>query len=95
MAASPIDPAVIHDYHMHVYYDPDSRDRAGQLRTWVEERFAVRMGRWHDVPVGPHPTAMYQIQFTADLFPALVAVRYDESNGSDGAVAPGIWTPAR
>ena len=57
---------------MHVYYDPASRDRAGQLRTWVEERFPVRMGRWHDVPVGPHPTAMYQIQFTTDLFPALV-----------------------
>ena len=33
--------------------------------------FIVRMGRWHDVPVGPHPTAMYQIAFTPDLFPTL------------------------
>lgn len=72
MAPSPIDPARIHDYHIHVYYDAESRDRAGQLRTWVEERFAVRMGSWHDVPVGPHPIAMYQIQFTTDLFPTLV-----------------------
>jgi aromatic ring-cleaving dioxygenase len=72
MAPSPVEPAMIHDYHMHVYYDPDSRDRAGQLRTWVEERFPVRMGRWHDVPVGPHPTPMYQIQFATDLFPTLV-----------------------
>lgn len=72
MTDAPIEPARITDYHMHVYYDPDNRDRAAQLRTWVEERFQVRMGRWHDVPVGPHPTAMYQIQFMPELFPTLV-----------------------
>ena len=68
----PAGPARIVDYHMHVYYDPESRDRAAQLRAGVEERFTVRMGRWHDVPVGPHPSAMYQIQFMPDQFPALV-----------------------
>ena len=52
MANPPIDPAAITDYHMHVYYDPESRERAGQLRQWVEERFTVRMGRWHDVRSG-------------------------------------------
>jgi aromatic ring-cleaving dioxygenase len=72
MALSPIDPARITEYHIHVYYDPESRDRAAQLRQWVEDRFTVRMGRWHDVPVGPHPTAMYQILFKPDLFPTLV-----------------------
>ncbi len=68
----PVDPARIVDFHMHVYYDPESRERAAQLRAWVEERFTVRMGRWHDVPVGPHPSAMYQIQFMPDQFPELV-----------------------
>ena len=68
----PVDPARIVDFHMHVYYDPESRDRAAQLRARVEERFTVRMGRWHDVPVGPHPSAMYQIQFMPDQFPGLV-----------------------
>jgi aromatic ring-cleaving dioxygenase len=29
------------------------------------------MGRWHDVPVGPHPCAMYQVAFAPELFPAL------------------------
>jgi aromatic ring-cleaving dioxygenase len=67
-----IEPARITDYHIHVYYDPESRDRAAQLREWVEERFTVRMGRWHDVPVGPHVQAMYQIQFMPELFPTLV-----------------------
>jgi DOPA 4,5-dioxygenase len=72
MPTPPLDPAKITDYHLHVYYDPESRDRAAQLRTWVEERFPVRMGRWHDAPVGPHVAPMYQIQFTPDLFPTLV-----------------------
>ena len=72
MSGQPVDPARITDYHLHVYYDPASRDRAAQLREWVEARFPVRMGRWHDVPVGPHPAAMYQILFPADQFPALV-----------------------
>jgi aromatic ring-cleaving dioxygenase len=46
---SPADPAQITDYHIHhVYYDSKTRERAKRLRNWIEERFAVRMGRWHD-----------------------------------------------
>lgn len=68
------DPAAIIDYHAHVYYDPadpESRARAALLREWIGARFPARLGRWHDVPVGPHPTAMYQIAFAPDLFPTL------------------------
>lgn len=68
---SPTDPGAITEYHAHIYYDAVSRDRAAVLRQWVQDRFPVRMGRWHDVPVGPHPCAMYQIAFTPDLFPSL------------------------
>jgi aromatic ring-cleaving dioxygenase len=72
MLTAPIEPTRITEYHIHVYYDPEHRDSAARLRTWVEERFTARMGRWHDVPVGPHPTAMYQIAFATELFPTLV-----------------------
>jgi DOPA 4,5-dioxygenase len=72
MTASPHETAKITDYHIHVYYDPEDRERAALLRQWVEERFPVRMGRWHDVPVGPHPSSMYQIAFTPEHFPTLV-----------------------
>jgi DOPA 4,5-dioxygenase len=68
----PRDVQEIRDYHAHVYYDPASKDRAALLRAWVEARFPVRMGSWHDQPVGPHVQAMYQIAFAPELLPGLV-----------------------
>jgi aromatic ring-cleaving dioxygenase len=66
-----IDPSRIKGYHAHIYYDALSRPRAAELREAVEKGFTVRMGRWHDVPVGPHPCAMYQVAFENDQFPTL------------------------
>lgn len=74
MTETPKEAGTISEYHAHIYYDPDdpdSRARAAQLREWVEARFPVRMGRWHEVPVGPHPTAMYQIAFKPEVFSEL------------------------
>ena len=70
----PRDTAAIAEYHAHVYYDPaGTRDRAERVRASVGERFPeARLGRWHDVPVGPHPRAMFQIAFPTGLFPRLV-----------------------
>jgi aromatic ring-cleaving dioxygenase len=73
MAEIPHDITTIASYHAHVYYDPArTRDAAARLRAWVEDRFPVTMGRWHDVPVGPHPLPMFQIAFATDLFARLV-----------------------
>ena len=62
----------IRGYHAHVYYDAESKAAAGVLREAIEARFDVRMGRWHDRPVGPHPCWSYQVAFTPDLFASLV-----------------------
>ena len=57
----------ISGYHAHVYYDADSKPRAERLRTAIEERFDVVMGKWHDNPVGPHPCGSYQVAFAPEL----------------------------
>ena len=63
----------ISSYHAHIYYDPQkTRHVAETLRNQISERFAVRMGRWHDVPVGPHRVAMYQVAFLPEVFPTLI-----------------------
>ena len=70
--AEAVEVSVIKDYHAHVYFDAGSRAVAAELRQQIEDRFTVRMGRWHEVPVGPHVQAMYQIAFEVALFAELV-----------------------
>ncbi len=69
-------------YHAHIYYDPATRPAAEALRAAIGAAFpAARLGRWHDVPIGPHPQAMYQIAFSPDLLPALLPFLLLHRNG--------------
>ena len=61
--------ADISSYHAHIYYDPAAtRHVAEAVRAQIAERFSVRLGRWHDVPVGPHPQAMFQVAILPQVF---------------------------
>jgi DOPA 4,5-dioxygenase len=66
------DPSIIVFYHAHIYYGDQTRPTAERLRTEIEARFDVVMGRWRDEPVGPHPQAMYQVKFNPPEFAKIV-----------------------
>ena len=63
---------VIQGYHAHVYCRPGQRAQAARVREAVADRFPVRLGRWHETPVGPHPVGMYQLAFEPAVFSELV-----------------------
>ncbi|MFQ5468293.1 MAG: DOPA 4,5-dioxygenase family protein [Kiloniellaceae bacterium] len=73
---SPPDISAIADFHAHVYYDAATKPVAERLRALAEARFApergTAFGRWHDAPVGPHPTGSFQIAFAPELFGEIV-----------------------
>ncbi len=86
--------ATIHSYHAHVYYDPArTRDAAAALRSRIAERFAVQLGRWRDVPVGPHSAAMYQVAFGTALFASFVPWLMLNRGGLDVLVHPNTLAP--
>ncbi|NYE23987.1 DOPA 4,5-dioxygenase family protein [Pigmentiphaga litoralis] len=90
------DPAAIREYHAHIYYDPAAtRDAAARLRDAMAERFEVRLGRWHDVPVGPHTAAMYQALFAPALFATFVPWLMLNRDGLDILVHPDTGWPRR
>ena len=89
MADASLDPYVIKGYHAHLYYTPDTRPVAAWLRAAIGERFPqARIGNWHDEPVGPHPTAMYQVAFAVEEFPRLVPWLTLNREGLDILVHP-------
>ena len=65
----------IASWHAHIYFDATSRDAAWALRAPVESRFGnlVRIGRFHERPVGPHPMWSWQIAIENDQFAELIA----------------------
>ena len=82
------EPARVVEYHAHVYYNPRTKPTAATVRERIEKRFPVRMGRWHDEPVGPHPISMYQVAFPPDLFATLVPWLMTNRDGLDILVHP-------
>ncbi len=85
MSATPIS---ITGYHAHIYYDSNTRDVAAKVREGLGARFDVRLGRWHDKPVGPHPISMYQVAFAVAEFPRVVPWLMVHREGLDVLVHP-------
>lgn len=58
----------IHDFHVHIYYDPDQVERARALAGEVQRRFGVAVGHFHLRPVGPHPRGSVQLTVPTEQF---------------------------
>lgn len=81
-------------WHAHVYFEPGpARARAEGVREVIAARFKVQMGRWHELPVGPHSAAMYQVAFSPELFAELVPWLMLNRNGLNVLVHPNTLAP--
>jgi aromatic ring-cleaving dioxygenase len=60
-----LDVSAIENWHAHVYFDAASRDAAWQFREDLTSHFGdiVKIGRFHEKPVGPHPEWSFQLAF--------------------------------
>ena len=81
-------------WHAHVYFDPAAtRPQAERVRAGIAERFKVQLGRWHDVPIGPHTSAMYQVAFDVGVFAGLVPWLALHREGLSVLVHPNTLAP--
>ena len=53
--------ATIHDFHAHIYFDPDQVEQARSLGAALQQRFGVPLGHFHLAPIGPHPRGSCQV----------------------------------
>jgi len=51
----------ISGWHVHVYFDPATRDKAVSLRERIAHELGLQVGSVHDAPVGPHTQPMFQV----------------------------------
>lgn len=70
---------MIYGYHVHIYFDASTLERARQLVTRVQQHFGLRAGPLRQQPVGPHPEWSCQLnlppQQFADVIPWLALHR--------------------
>ncbi len=52
---------VAEDYHVHIYFDPETKTTAEKVINDLSSRFEVDIGSFHDDPVGPHPMGSCQV----------------------------------
>lgn len=88
LTAMPKDAIEITGFHAHVYFDANNRDVAARIREGLGAQFDVRLGRWHEQPIGPHPKSMYQVAFLPNQFAQVVPWLMLHREGLDILVHP-------
>ncbi len=60
--------AEAHEFHAHIYFDPEQVEAARALARDAQDLFGVRVGRFHEGPVGPHPRGSCQLTVEGERF---------------------------
>ena len=56
------------NYHAHIYFNDDSKVLAKKLCSISADDFNLKVGRFHEKPVGPHLYSSCQITFSSNDF---------------------------
>lgn len=68
-----LSPENIKAYHAHLYYsDEAGTQMAKEIAQQASELFDIRVGRFHQKKVGPHPMWSCQLSFASETFPKIV-----------------------
>ena len=59
-------------YHAHVYFDESSKQQAWALCETIKSHFNLKVGRFHERPIGPHPVGSCQVSFDSSDFDEFV-----------------------
>jgi len=59
---------MIENFHAHIYFDAQEAEAARALAEDARARFGVRVGRFHERPVGPHPRGSCQLTVDTGQF---------------------------
>ena len=62
------------DFHIHIYFGPDTRASALQLRAHLAttDAFSVELQTIREEPIGPHPVPMFNAHVDRANFTAVV-----------------------
>lgn len=60
-------------YHAHIYFDEQTKLIAKTLCETSAEKFGLRVGRFHEKLVGPHPCWSCQVSFGKREFDAYIS----------------------
>ncbi|MEO9507920.1 MAG: DOPA 4,5-dioxygenase family protein [Nonlabens ulvanivorans] len=67
-------PVNVHDaYHAHIYCDATTAVQAKAFCDAIDTNFDLKVGRFHEKPVGPHPCWSCQVIFAAEDFDDFIA----------------------
>ncbi|MGA8757176.1 MAG: DOPA 4,5-dioxygenase family protein [Stellaceae bacterium] len=75
-------------YHAHIYYDPNTKPKAAQLREVLLEKFKAEPGGFSDEPRGPHPISQFNVIFETSEFQDIVPWLMLNRDGLDVLVHP-------